>query len=453
MKPLSIPEKGQSEERILEKLEAFKSQDPDYRRGKTWSLVYYLSEAHESCIQKAYSMYAPANGLDPMTFKSLKTMETEIIRMTAGLLHGGEDTCGIVTSGGTESCLLAVKTYRDMARKKRHIKRPEMVIPETAHVAWEKGGEYFQITIRRAKTDSNGQVDPKSVEKLITKRTVMILGSAPEYPHGIIDPIEELGQIAQSRDIPLHVDACVGGFLLPFIEAEGEAIPPWDYRVPGVSSVSADIHKYGFSAKGASAITYRSPELMRYQFFVYENWPGGVFASPGLLGTRPGGIYAAAWAALHFLGQEGYRKNAREIIEIRREMISAIEAIPEFTVIGKPLAGICAFTSKSRDVNIYAAADVLEKRGWHIDRLQFPPAIQVMITPRHRHYLKQYLQDLKDAADEVRGRPELAKEGSAAAYGMMAGIPLRKRVKKEISSFFVRLYTSDAPADETLEER
>jgi len=411
-----------------------------------------MDEDHDAFIQQAYSMYASSNGLDPTAFRSLKQMETEIAGMTADLQHGDEHTCGIVTSGGTESCLLAVKTYRDYARKRKHIRRPEMVIPKTAHVAWEKAGEYFQVKIRHADLDRSGRADPESVRKLISKRTVMLLGSAPEYPHGTIDPISELGIIAQENDIPLHVDACVGGFLLPFLEEEGEQIPEWDYRVPGVTSISADVHKYGFSAKGASTITYRSPELLKHQFFVYENWPGGVFASPGLLGTRPGGSYAAAWAALNYFGREGYRKNARAVMEIRKKLIHGIEAVPEFKIIGDPRASICAFTSKSRNLNIFAVADQLERKGWHIDRLQFPSAIQVMITPQHLAVIDAYIHDLQEAAETVRSHPEYAKKGNAAVYGLMASVPFRKRVKKELTDFFVRLYTSDSPEEEPLQE-
>ena len=206
-----------------------------------------------------------------------------MIAITAGLLNGPESVCGVMTSGGTESCLLAVKTYRDHGRATRGIVKPEMILPGTAHVAWHKGAEYFGVKIRLAPLDRDFRLDLQAVGKLINRNTVMILGSAPEYPHGMIDPIAELGALAQARNIPLHVDACVGGYLLPFIEKLGNRLPLWDYRVPGVCSISADTHKYGYAAKGASTITYRNLDYLRYQMFVYENWPGGVFASPALL--------------------------------------------------------------------------------------------------------------------------------------------------------------------------
>ena len=278
---MSIPAKGRPFEEVLQQLDSFGADDPKYKDAKTWSLVYYLNEDYTQFLEKAYAKYFSANGLNPTAFKSLKRLEKEVLRFTAELFHVDESACGVMTSGGTESCLLAVKTYRDLGRSKG-IRKPEMVIPETAHVAWDKGAEYFDVKIRRAPLGADFRVDTAAVEKLINKNTVMILGGAPEYPHGQIDPIEELGAIAQRHKVPLHVDACVGGYILPFIERAGGKLPLWDFRVPGVSSISADIHKYGFAAKGASCILYRDLETFKHQVFVYAKWPGGVFASPAL---------------------------------------------------------------------------------------------------------------------------------------------------------------------------
>ncbi|HPA73918.1 MAG TPA: aspartate aminotransferase family protein, partial [Spirochaetota bacterium] len=388
--------------------------------------------------------YLSANGLNPMAFKSLKQLESEVVRMTANLLHGGRDTAGVMTSGGTESCLLAVKTYRDMGRVEKRIRRPEMVIPETAHVAWEKGAEYFGVKAVRAPLRGDFGVDVGAVRKLVNRNTVMILGSAPEYPHGIIDPIQELGAVAYDRNIPLHVDACLGGYLLPFIEKLGVALPAWDFRVPGVTSVSADAHKYAFSAKGASVILYRSADILKHQFFVFENWPGGVFASPALLGTRPGGAYAAAWASIMALGEDGFLKNTREILKASNKLKEGIRAIPELDIIGTPLTAIFAYTSKSKNVNIYAVADVMEKRGWHIDRLQRPDALHAMLTPLHLKVIPLYLKDLRESVEHVKLHPELASKGGAAMYGMISHIPLRGMVKKTVLKMFADMYGPDA---------
>lgn len=247
------PDKGRPFEEILAELDSFGVDDPNYKAAKTWSLVYYLNEEYTQFLEKAYAKYFSANGLNPTAFKSLKRLEKEVLRFTARLFHVDDEACGVMTSCGTESCMLAVKTYRDLGRSKG-IKKPEMIIPETAHVAWDKGAEYFNVKIRRAPLAADYGVDVAAVEKMINKNTVMILGSAPEYPHGIIDPIEKLGALAKKHNIPLHVDSCVGGYILPFIEMAGNELPLWDFRVEGVTSISADIHKYGFAAKGASCI-------------------------------------------------------------------------------------------------------------------------------------------------------------------------------------------------------
>lgn len=439
-----IPKKGRGKTAVMKELKGFNSADPDYKHLKTWSLVYYLGEEHTNFMHKVYGEYFSANGLNPMAFQSLKRFETEVIQMTASLHHGDKNVVGVMTSGGTESCLLAVKTYRDHGRNVKGIKRPNMVIPETAHVAWEKGGEYFGVKIIHAPLGKDYRVDPKAVKKLVNKNTVMILGSAPEYPHGLIDPIVELGEIAAAKKIPLHVDACVGGYILPFEEKLGHDIPLWDYRVPGVTSISADTHKYGYSAKGASTITYRSLDYLTHQLFVHEDWPGGVFASPALLGTRPGGAYAAAWAALQSIGEDGYMEITKKTMDTVKKLIEGIEAIPELEIIGAPKSSLFAYKSKDRDVNIYAVGDVMEEKGWHIDRLQFPEALHAMVTALHADVVKKYLGDLKKAVAHVKAHPELAETGGAAMYGMIANIPLRGMVRKNVLKMFAGMYGPDA---------
>ncbi len=438
-----LPPAGRNREEILSDLENFGKDDPDYKNGKTWSLVYYLNEDHNNFINEAYRMYSSANGLNPAAFKSLKKLETEIIKITAGLLNGDSGVCGVVTSGGTESCLLAVKTYRDYARKVKGIKKPEMIIPVTAHVAWFKGAEYFGVKPVVIPLDANFQVDTEKAAGKINSRTVMILGSAPEYPHGIIDPIEKLGALGEKHGIPVHVDACVGGFILPFIEKAGKKLPPWDYRVPGVTSVSADIHKYGFAAKGASVITYKSLDIMKHQMFVHQNWPGGVFASPALLGTRPGGAYAAAWAALQSIGEEGYVKLAEEVLKTADALKEGIESIPELEVIGSPEGPLLSYRSVESGVNIFAVGDQMEEKGWHIDRIQMPDALHAMITPLHKKVTDKYIEDLKEAVKTVREHPELAETGSAATYGMIAHVPFRNMVKKQVLDLFAEMYRQE----------
>jgi sphinganine-1-phosphate aldolase len=451
----ALPDQGRPPEQILQALRGFGAHDPNYKDARLWSLVYWLDEPYAEFLGQAYQAYSSANGLNPSAFKSLKQFETQIIAATAELLHGGPETCGVVTSGGTESCLLAVKTYRDRARATRGVRHPEMVVPTTAHVAWFKASEYFGVKLRLLPLDDKLHADVSKLESMINRHTVMVLGSAPEYPHGSIDPIEAMGAVAQKHGIPMHVDACVGGFILPFMAMNGVVLPPWDYRVPGVTSMSADLHKYGFAAKGASTITYRNLELLKHQMFVCEDWPGGVFASPALLGTRPGGAYAAAWAAMQRFGVAGYRDLAARTQQAFERMRAGIEAQPELKVLGEPHGPLLAFGSATPEVNIFAVGDQMDAKGWQVNRLQFPDGLHAMITASHLPVIDDYLRDLRDAAATVKADPSLAGKGRAATYGMMAHLPLRGMVRHKVLDLFANSYRAggpplnlDAPASE-----
>ena len=451
----ALPEHGRPPDEILQDLRGFGAHDPNYKDARLWSLVYWLDEPYADFLGQAWQAYSSANGLNPSAFKSLKQFETQIIAATAELLHGGPETCGVVTSGGTESCLLAVKTYRDRARATRGVRHPEMVVPTTAHVAWFKASEYFGVKLRLLPLDDKLHADVSKLESMINRHTVMVLGSAPEYPHGSIDPIEAMGAVAQKHGIPMHVDACVGGFILPFMAMNGVVLPPWDYRVPGVTSMSADLHKYGFAAKGASTITYRNLELLKHQMFVCEDWPGGVFASPALLGTRPGGAYAAAWAAMQRFGVAGYRDLAARTQQAFERMRAGIEAQPELKVLGEPHGPLLAYGSATPEVNIFAVGDQMDAKGWQVNRLQFPDGLHAMITASHLPVIDDYLRDLRDAVATVKADPSLAGKGRAATYGMMAHLPLRGMVRHKVLDLFANSYRAggpplnlDAPASE-----
>ncbi len=446
MNHLSLPEQGRAPDEVLQDLADFRDGDPDYRNGRIWSLVYHLDDAHDDFAAAAYRQYSSANGLNPAAFQSLKRMETEIVSIVAGLLHGGPDTCGVVTAGGTESCLMAVKTYRDMARKKRRVRRPNMILPSTAHVAWFKAAGYFGVTPRLLPMKDDLSTDISRLARMINRNTVMILGSAPEYPHGTIDPIVDMGKIAQARRVPLHIDACVGGFILPFMAMNGVELPQWDFRVPGVTSISADLHKYGYTAKGASTILYRNLDLLKFQMFVYQDWPGGVFASPALLGTRPGGAYAAAWAVLQKLGTDGYRDLAARTTEAVEMLKAGIGAIEGLRILGNPQGPLLSYGASERGLNMFAVADQLEQKGWSVNRVQNPDGIHAMVTARHLDVVPQYLADLAEAVVTVRADPELAKSGGAAAYGMMAHVPLRGMVKTKVLDLFAEMYRAGGGA-------
>jgi glutamate/tyrosine decarboxylase-like PLP-dependent enzyme len=315
-----------------------------------------------------------------------------------------------------------------------------MILPESAHVAFEKAAEYFGVKAVHAPLDADYRADMRAVKKLINRNTILLVASTPSYPHGVVDPIEELGRLAQRHHLPLHVDGCLGGFLLPFVERLGHDVPPFDFRVPGVCSMSADVHKYGYAAKGASVLMYRNMKHFKHQFFLYENWPGGIFLSPGLLGTRPGGPIGAAWAALQAMGENGYLRHARTVMQTTKRLQAGVNAVPGLAVVGRPHMSVFAYRSTDPAVNILAVGDQMEKRGWHIDRQQKPDSLHAMVTPRHAAVVDDYLRDLRASVDYVRAHPEAALEAGAALYGMAFSVPFRSLVKNDLLKTAMKMY-------------
>ena len=437
----SIPQKGTDRASLLEQMEAFRGGDVDWRGNRAFGLVYRHSDAHTETIKSAYGLYFSENGLNPMAFKSLQKMERAVMAVTARLFHGDANAVGCMTSGGTESLLLPVLTYRNRARRKRPwIRRPEIIVPESAHVGFTKAGEYFDVKIVKAPLRADFTADVHAMEKLITRNTIALAGSAPNYPYGTIDPIGELGALALRRKLPLHVDGCLGGFFLPWLEKLGMQIPLFDFRVPGVTSISADIHKYGYSAKGASTILYRNQDYFRDQIFAEVNWCGGVYGGPTMAGTRPGGAIAAAWASLQALGEDGFMENARRVMDVARQFTEGVAAIPGLYVLGAPAMGVFAYGATDKRMSIYAVADRLEEKGWHIDRLQKPECIHLILNPGHAAIVQEYLDDLREAVEQVKANPDAALEGSAPMYGLIAKAPMRGMVRKNVVSILANLY-------------
>lgn len=441
----SIPARGRPADAILAELAARATADTDWRGGRVFSLVYHAGEQHEELLRRAHAQFASANLLNPMAFKSLKQLEGELVEMAGRLFHCA-GAVGTVTSGGTESILCAVAAYRDRARRERPwIRRPELVVPTTIHPAFDKAAHYFGVRLVKVPIGADLRADVRAMEKAIGRRTIGLVASAPQYPHGVVDPIAELGAIAQSHELPLHVDACVGGFLLPWLERLGRPVPRWDFRVPGVTSISADLHKFGYAAKGASVLLWRSIDAMRHQFFVATDFPGGIYASPTLIGTRPGGPIAAAWAALHALGEEGYTALAATAAGAADQLRAGIAKIPGLAVLGRGDATIVAYSALGLD--IYAVADRLEARGWTVDRQHRPASIHLTVTANHASIVGDYLADLAAAVADVRRDPGLARSGTAPMYGMAAKVPLRSLVASRVRKVFADLYTQrPAPA-------
>lgn len=436
---VALPKHGAPHDEVLRRLGELRQRDARWHDGRVFSLVYHAGDAHTELLKQAYGMYLSENALNPMAFPSLKQMENEVVSMVAHLLNGGADACGTLTSGGSESLLMACKTYRDKARAERpEITRPEMIVPQSVHPALLKAAHYLGVTPVVAPLGPDFRVDVAAVRERITPNTIFLVGSAPPYPHGVIDPIEELAELAQSHGLGLHVDACVGGFMLPFVERLGYKVPRFDFRVPGVTSMSADLHKYGYAAKGASTILYRTPELRKFQFFAYTDWPGGLFVSTTMQGTRPGGGIAAAWACLNALGEDGYLRLATGVMQTARTMIEGISAIPGLRVLGEPSMSVFAFTSDGP--NLFAIADGMEARGWHMDRQQLPTSIHMLTTPAHEPIVTDYLRDLREVTAYVAAHPELGSEGNAAMYGMLAQVPERMMVRDFIVQLFDNMY-------------
>jgi glutamate/tyrosine decarboxylase-like PLP-dependent enzyme len=392
----SIPAKGAPRDDVLARLRSLRSSDADWRGGRTFSLLYPAGEEVDELLRGVHLLFLHDNALNPFRFPSLRRMESDVVAMTASLLHAPEDANGCMTSGGTESILMAVKSARERARAERGVTSPEIVLPESAHPAFHKAAAYLGLDVKLVPLDEGFRADPRAAEKLIGERTALLVGSAPSYPFGVVDPIPQLAALAAEQGISFHTDACLGGFMLPFLERLGRPVPPFDFRVPGVTTISADVHKYGYATKGASVVLHRSGEhLRKYQLFLYDGWPGGLYGSFAMAGARPGAPIAVSWALLHHLGEEGYVRLARVVDATTRRFREGIEGIPQLRVWGDPVMSVLAFGS--RDLDIFAVGDVMDDCGWHLDRQKKPDALHLMVSPIHERVVDAFLADLRYA--------------------------------------------------------
>ena len=397
----TLPRTGMPAEDVLAAMKRLRERDVKWQEGKTWSLVYHAGDEVTALLKEAYTLFFSENALNPMAFPSLKQFEAEVVAMTAGLLGGGDEAAGNMTSGGTESLLMAVKAARDWARARNPANtEPEMILPVTAHPALDKAAHYFDVRPVRTRVGPDFRADVAAAREAITPRTILMVGSAPSYPHGVVDPIPELARIASDNGLLFHVDACVGGFMLPFVRRLGYPVPDFDLSVPGVTSISVDLHKYAYAAKGASVILYANADLRRHQFFVSTGWSGGIYASPTMAGTRPGGAIAAAWAVMHHLGEEGYLSIADTVMQTVTKLRAGIDAIEGVKVLGDPAMSILAIGSDQ--LNVYEIGDELTRRGWYLDRQQFPPSLHLTVTHAHAQAADRFLADLEQSVAEVR---------------------------------------------------
>ena len=394
---MELPKQGIPRDQVIARMKERKAADADWRAGKTWSLVYPAGEDVDEMLREANEVYLYENALNPFRFPSLRQMEDDVVSMTTSLLNGGPAAGGAMTSGGTESILMGVKTARDRARAEQGIDRPQMLVPYSAHPAFAKAAKYLELELVQIPLDDDYRADVDAARKLVTDRTALIVGSAPNYPFGVVDPIPALAGLAAEREISFHTDSCLGGFLLPFYERIGQPVPPFDFRVEGVTTMSADVHKYGYCTKGASVIAHRDKAtLHQYQLFVYDQWPGGLYGSFAMAGARPAAPIAAAWAVMNHLGEEGYMRLAESIRDTTAKIVSAIEDIPELCVWGEPVMGVLSFGSK--EIDISAVRQVMGDRGWHLDRQTGPDALHLMVSPAHEGVVDTFVADLRAAA-------------------------------------------------------
>ncbi len=437
-----IPQVGRDEEEIIREMQVLKSrEEARWKEGFASGAVYHGDDEHIQFQNRVYAINSQSNPLHSDLWPSAAKFEAEVVTMTANLLGAdktSDEIVGTVSSGGTESILLAIKTYRDWARDKKTITAPEMIVPTTAHAAFDKAAQYFNIEMRRVPVGADFKADVNATREAITENTIVIVGSAPQFPHGIIDPIEPLSELARKAGVAFHTDACLGGFLLPWAEKLGYDVPPFDFRLPGVTSMSADTHKYGYAAKGTSVVLYRGSELRHYQYYVTTDWPGGLYFSPTFAGSRPGALSATCWAAMIAMGEQGYMQAARRILETASSIKRGIEEIPELYVLGDPLFNV-AFASDTLD--IYAIMDYMTEKKWSLNGLQLPPALHICVTLRHtqRGLAERFLGDLRAAVEYVKANPSVRGE-MGPVYGLAANVSFSGMVRDFLEQFLDLLY-------------
>lgn len=389
---MDLPQHGVPSDELFATIRSRKAADADWEHKRTFSLIYPASPEVDAVLHEANNLYLYENALNPIRFPSLATMETEVVSMTKGILNGPESCGGTMTSGGTESIIMATKVARERGAEERGITGGHVLVPRSAHPAFAKAAHYLGLGVRYVPIGDDFRADAAAAAELVADDTVMMVGSAPGYPHGVVDPIPELAAIAANRGVPFHTDACVGGFLLPFLERRGVDVAPFDFRVPGVTSMSADVHKYGYCTKGASVVLHRDHEMLRHQVFLYSDWPGGLYGSPAIAGARPASPICAAWAVMNFLGEDGYVRLAGVAYDTARAVLDHVAAHPQLHVWGEPAATVFAFGSDS--VDVMAVNDLLDDRGWNFDRQLDPAALHAMISPGHADVVDELLADI-----------------------------------------------------------
>lgn len=412
---MPIPESGLPHDEILARLDDLKRHDVRWREGRAFTLAYNAGDDVVRLAEEAYRRFSTENALNTDAFPSLRRIQSDVVGIVGDWLEAGPDGAGFMTTGGTESLLMAVKAARERGRKERDVTTPNVVLPTSAHAAFEKGCYYFGLESRRIPVGDDWRADADAMAAAIDDDTVLVVGSAPQYPQGVIDPIPAIAALAAERNINCHVDACMGGVTLTYLARLGHPIPPWNFSVPGVTSISVDLHKYGYTAKGASVIMHRSKQLRSYQTFLTDNWLGGFYGSSGVLGTKSGGAMGAAWAVMHHLGDEGYLRLTAAARRACEELADGVEATPELALRARPEATLLAFGATDPErLDVFAVADALWRRGWYVDRQGPPPSLHCTVNAVHDGKIPSFVDDLRASIDEVLAA---SASGDQGAYG------------------------------------
>ncbi|KAL5507479.1 DPL1 [Sanghuangporus vaninii] len=453
---LSLPAEGRSPEWILQEMDKMDIEavkHTNWKGGRMSGAVYHGGEDMQQVIVDAFRKYCVSNPLHPDAFPAVRKMEAEIVAMCLRM-YNNPTGAGTTTSGGTESIIMAVKTHRDWARAVKGITEPEMVVPISAHAAFDKAAAYLKIKFHSIPVDpETRKVNVSRMRRAINSNTIMIVGSAINFPDGNMDDIPALSKLAKRYNIGLHVDCCLGSFIVPFLDRAGYPCDVFDFRLEGVTSISCDTHKYGFAPKGSSVIMYRNAEFRRYQYYITTGWPGGLYGSPSMAGSRPGALIAGTWAAMQYMGQDGYLESCKNIVGAAQKIKRAIrEEIPELYVLGDPPASCVAFAARDKDgLNILAVGDKMSERGWHLNGLQKPAAVHIAVTRLTVPVVDQFIADLKDCVREVKVlssstsssvKKDKAEEGNMVAlYGLGNSSAVGPAmVEKMVTAFLDALY-------------
>jgi glutamate/tyrosine decarboxylase-like PLP-dependent enzyme len=405
---MKIPEKGMDKDTLFQTMEAYRADDMKVS-GRTWGYVYDAGLEVDAVSKQAYTRFLSENALDPTVYPSMLRFETELAAMAASHLNGDEEVVGNFTSGGTESIILAVKAARDYAREKRpEVREPELILPVTGHASFHKAAHYLGLRLVQVPVDPvSFKANVEAFRRAITPNTILLVGSAPCYSHGVIDPIRDLGRLAEEHGLLFHVDACIGGFLLPYFRRLGAPVPDFDFRIPGVTSISVDLHKYAYAAKGASLILYRNRALRKYQIFSCSRWTGYICINNAIQSSKSGGPIAAAWAVLNYIGDGGYLKIARRLMEATRRLVEGIERIEGLRVVVPPEMSLITVTSDT--INVFHIIDEMKERGWYIQaQLGFgghKENIHLSVNPSNVEWVDTFLEDLRASVEAARALP------------------------------------------------